>query len=84
MQPHSHRGTRGGRRARRPRWRRARGLPGTLGLTALGTLLPGSGFLYAGRRLLGLSLLVPAVALACFAGWYLFREAGQSDSRDEQ
>ena len=44
--------------------RRARGLPGTLGLTGLSTLLPGGGLLVAGRRPLGLLLLVPALALA--------------------
>ncbi len=58
----------------RPRSRRARGLPGALGITALGTALPGSGFLFAGRRVLGLSVLVPAVALAGLAGSYLFRD----------
>ena len=50
--------------------RRARGLAGTLGLTGLSTLLPGGGLLVAGRRLPGLLLLVPALALAGWIGWY--------------
>lgn len=56
------------------RSRRAQGLPGALGVTALGTALPGSGFLFAGRRVLGLAVLVPAIVLAVFAGSYLFRD----------
>src|SRR5690348_10098917 len=43
---------RGGRRIDRRR-RRAHGLPGTVGLTFLGAVIPGSGYLYAGRRLIG-------------------------------
>ena len=50
--------------------RRAHGLPGTLGLTGLSTLLPGGGLLVAGRRALGLLLLVPALALVGGIGWY--------------
>ncbi len=49
-------------------------MPGALGVTALGTVLPGSGFLFAGRRLLGFAVLVPAIALAGFVGSYLFRD----------
>jgi LCP family protein required for cell wall assembly len=56
--------------------RRAHGLPGTLGLTGLSTLLPGSGLLVAGRRLPGLLLLVPALALVAMVGWYARRGAG--------
>jgi polyisoprenyl-teichoic acid--peptidoglycan teichoic acid transferase len=44
-------------RPRRVRFHRARTLAGTLGLTALGTFIPGSGILLAGRRGLGLALL---------------------------
>ena len=47
----------GGVRVERPR-RRAHGLPGTLGLTLLGGLIPGSGYLYAGRRALGAIVIV--------------------------
>jgi LCP family protein required for cell wall assembly len=61
------------RRPGRPRFRRARGLPGTLGVTAMATLLPGSGFLYARRRALGLLVLVPALLLGGLGGWYLYR-----------
>jgi len=50
-----------GRRAqparRRARRYHAKTLAGTLGLTTLGTLLPGSGMVLAGRRGLGLALL---------------------------
>ncbi|MDP2774565.1 MAG: hypothetical protein Q8O61_13510, partial [Nocardioides sp.] len=47
----------GGARARRRGRRRTHGLPGTLGLTVLGAVLPGSGYLYAGRRAAGGLLL---------------------------
>jgi len=60
------------RRPARPRFRRARGLAGTLGITALATVLPGSGFLYARRRALGLIVLLPAVLAAGLGGWYLY------------
>src|SRR5690348_2964263 len=43
---------RGGRRIDRRR-RRTQGLPGTVGITFLGAVIPGSGYLYAGRRLIG-------------------------------
>jgi polyisoprenyl-teichoic acid--peptidoglycan teichoic acid transferase len=56
------------RRARVPRSRarfhRAETLAGTLGLTALGTFIPGSGILLAGRRGLGLALLAVTGVLA--------------------
>ena len=54
--------------------RRAGSLAGTLGITGLSTVLPGSGFLYAGRKLLGWLLIVPAVALLVLVGWYVFRD----------
>lgn len=63
-----------GHRARRRPWRRAAGLPGTLAVTLLGALVPGSGFLWTGRRLLGVLVLVPTLALAGFAGWYAARD----------
>jgi polyisoprenyl-teichoic acid--peptidoglycan teichoic acid transferase len=58
-----------GRVARRHR--RAQGLRGALGITALATVVPGSGFLYAGRRALGVVVLLLAVGLAGATGWYL-------------
>jgi LCP family protein required for cell wall assembly len=58
----------------RSRRRRARGLAGTLGLTLASTVLPGSGMLYAGRRVLGLLLLVPALALFGCLAWYVVRD----------
>ena len=48
----------GGARALRVRNRRTRGLPGTLGMTLVGALFPGSGYLYAGRKALGALILV--------------------------
>jgi hypothetical protein len=64
--------SRGRRRAGGPR--RTRGLAGTLGVTALSTVLPGTGLLYAGRRVLGLLLLVPFLAAVGLAGWYVARD----------
>ena len=61
-------------RRRRSRHRRARGLAGTFGLTLASTVLPGSGMLYAGRRVLGVLLLVPALALFGYLGWYVLRD----------
>ena len=69
--------SRGGARALRPRGRRTRGLPGTLGMTVLGALVPGFGYLYAGRRAVGgIVLLVWLIALGG-AAWY-FREGIRS------
>ena len=62
-------------RLERPqRLRRANGLPGTLGVTLLGALLPGAGFVYAGRRLLGALILVPALGLLLGGAWYVGRD----------
>jgi polyisoprenyl-teichoic acid--peptidoglycan teichoic acid transferase len=47
----------------------ARTLSGTLGLTTLGTLLPGSGLLLAGRRGLGLSVLLATLGLLGLAAY---------------
>lgn len=47
------RGTRAA--ARHPR---TRGLPGTVGMTVIGALIPGTGFLYAGRRIFGWAVLI--------------------------
>ena len=56
---------------RADRSRRAHGLAGTLGVTALGTVLPGAGLLWAGRRVLGLLLLVPFLVAVGVIGWYV-------------
>ncbi|MEZ0579010.1 LCP family protein [Nocardioides sp. MH1] len=53
---------RGGRRALRPKERRTRGLPGTLGLTFVSAMVPGTGYLFAKRKLAGWIVL---------AGWAL-------------
>ncbi|HET7328852.1 MAG TPA: LCP family protein [Nocardioidaceae bacterium] len=57
-------------RSRRADLRRAQGLPGTLGITALSAVLPGSGFIFAGRRTLGLLVLLPTLLVAVLGGWY--------------
>jgi len=67
---------RGGRRAARRGHRRTHGLAGTIGVTLLGALIPGSGYLYAGRRLLGgvvlgcWVLLVGALLLRYGTDWH--------------
>lgn len=58
------------RHSRRAELRRASGLLSTLGVTAMGAVLPGSGFVYAGRRVLGLLVLVPTVVCLLVGGWY--------------
>ncbi len=61
-----------GARARRPRWRRAAGLGGTIGLSLLGALLPGAGMIYAGRKALGFAILLPTLGLGVWAAWYAY------------
>ena len=58
----------------RIRHRRAAGLGGTVGLTLASTVLPGSGMVWARRRVLGLLLLVPALVLFGYLGWYVVRD----------
>ena len=61
-QPRAPRG--GARRAVPPqtsRFRRARTMTGAFGVTALGALLPGAGYVWSGRRL-GMALMLPSVA----------------------
>jgi LCP family protein required for cell wall assembly len=65
---------RGGARIARSRWRRAHGLPGTFGVTLLGALLPGSGFVWTGRKLLGWLVLVPTVVFLAASTWYVGRD----------
>ena len=54
--------------------RRARTLPGTLGLTLLGALVPGAALIWAGRRLTGWLVLGVTVVLATAAAWFLVRD----------
>ncbi|CAN5714278.1 hypothetical protein BH11ACT8_BH11ACT8_12310 [soil metagenome] len=73
-------GGRGGARAERvprPR-RRAHGLPGTVGLTFLGSLIPGAGYLYAGRRVLGSVVLLLWLSAIGAVAWYFGRDVGTS------
>jgi LCP family protein required for cell wall assembly len=56
--------TTGGRRIRRPERRRAPKLRGALLITALTALLPGSGYIYSGRRVLGGIVLAVSIAAA--------------------
>ncbi|WP_193609202.1 LCP family protein [Nocardioides lijunqiniae] len=64
----------GGSRALRPRRRRTQGLPGTLGMTLLGALFPGSGYLYAGRKAIGAVILGIWLALLGGFAWYFGRD----------
>lgn len=50
---------------------RKRTLLGAIGLTTLGAVLPGVGFILVGRRLLGLLVLLPTLVLVGLAGWFL-------------
>ncbi|MCD4534576.1 LCP family protein [Nocardioides sp. cx-169] len=68
----------GGSRALRPRRRRTAGLPGTLGLTLLGAVFPGAGYLYAGRRALGAVVLGIWLALLGSVAWYFGRDVRTS------
>ncbi|MGB0191402.1 MAG: LCP family protein, partial [Nocardioides sp.] len=49
-------------------------LPGTLAVTFLGALVPGGGLLWTGRRLLGVLVLLPTLALVGFSAWYVARD----------
>ena len=55
----------------RRRRRRTHGLPGTLALTFLGAMLPGAGYLYAGRRALGALVLLAYVTVLGGGLWYV-------------
>ncbi len=63
-----------GRRRRLPTRRRARGLAGAIGITSLGALLPGTGFLYNGRKALGLAVLLPSLLAVGLAAWFFPRD----------
>ena len=60
-----------GDRRRRDPYRRAQGLRGTVGVTLLGALLPGAGFLWTRRSFLGWIVLLPFLSVAGTAAWYL-------------
>ncbi|MFC5178483.1 LCP family protein [Nocardioides taihuensis] len=61
----------GARRATtQPAFRRTRGLPGTLAVTLAGALFPGSGFVWTGRRALGLAILCPVALGALWASYH--------------
>jgi LCP family protein required for cell wall assembly len=60
----------GKHRAARPRqFRRAKSLGGALGITVVGAVLPGAGYVWTGRRL-GYAVLVPVLAGVAFAAYY--------------
>lgn len=65
---------RGGRRARRRAERRTRGLPGTLGLTFVSAMVPGTGYLFAKRKLAGGVVLVGWAVVLGFVAWYFGRD----------
>lgn len=64
------RSRRGGARIAR---RRAKGLPGAIGLTTLSALVPGAGHYYSGRKAIGGALLLVAVVALVLAWIYLPR-----------
>jgi polyisoprenyl-teichoic acid--peptidoglycan teichoic acid transferase len=58
-----------GARARRPSRRRALRLRDAIVVTSLSALLPGTGYIYNGRRALGLAVLIPSVTIGILVGW---------------
>ncbi len=54
--------------------RRATGLAGTVGVTLLGGVLPGAGYLWTRRVRLGLLVMLPTLALAGAGAWYVGRD----------
>ena len=64
----------GARRRPPPEHRRAAGLPGTIGVTFLGAMLPGAGYLWTRRFAAGLVVLLSTLALAGAGGWYVGRD----------
>ena len=69
----SARPARGGKRARRRPLRRAHTLAGALGITLASALLPGTGYLWSGRKNLGWVVLPPSVTLIGLLAWYSVR-----------
>jgi LCP family protein required for cell wall assembly len=72
---------RGGRRALRPLERRTRGLPGTLGLTFVSAMIPGTGYLFAKRKLAGWIVLGGWAAVLVFVLWYFGRDLDLAAAR---
>ncbi len=60
----------GGSRVLRRR-RRTHGLTGTLGMTLLGAMVPGAGYLFAGRRALGALVLLGYLTVIVGGLWYV-------------
>lgn len=65
--------TRPGKRALRRPTRQARSLLGALGVTLLSAALPGTGYLWSGRRSLGWLVLPPSLTALGLAAWYGLR-----------
>jgi LCP family protein required for cell wall assembly len=61
-------------RADRPAYRRANGLAGTLGVTLVGAVLPGAGYLWTRRVNLGLAVLMPSLSVAVTLGYLVGRD----------
>jgi LCP family protein required for cell wall assembly len=59
-----------GARALRPSRRRAPKLRIAVFVTSLSALLPGTGYIYNGRRALGLTVLIPSVTIGIVVGWF--------------
>ncbi len=68
---------RGGRRVQRPERRRTRGLGGTLGLTVVSAAIPGFGYLFAGRKVLGWLIVLGWLVVGGGAVWYFGRDTGR-------
>ena len=64
---------RGGKRALRRPLRRARTLSGALGLTLASAVVPGTGYLWSGRRNLGWLILPPSLTMIGLVAWYAVR-----------
>jgi polyisoprenyl-teichoic acid--peptidoglycan teichoic acid transferase len=64
----------GSQHTRRGTVRRAETLPGAMGVTFLGAIVPGAGLLWTRRVLLGLLVLLPSVTLALAAVWLVGRD----------
>lgn len=71
----------GGRRALRPKERRTRGLAGTLGLTFLTAMIPGTGYFFAKRKVAGWIVLLGWAATVGFVGWYFGRDLDLAAAR---
>ncbi|WP_183092746.1 LCP family protein [Nocardioides stalactiti] len=72
---------RGGRRAWRPKERRTRGLSGTLGLTFVSAVVPGTGYLFAKRKLAGLVVILGWAGVFGFVLWYFGRDLDVAAAR---